>query len=92
MIPDATHALLAGLALACVLGAIWLVQRLVRASGFSPAHRAAGRRLAVQEAIALDARRRLHLVRCDGRMVLLMTGGSEDLVVGWLAAPPGAGP
>ncbi len=40
--------------------------------------------LAVLEALAIDPRRRLHLVRCDERTVLLLTGGAEDLVVGWL--------
>jgi flagellar protein FliO/FliZ len=89
MILDATTVLTAGVALVCVLLAIWLAQRVVRASGFSPGRMNAGRRLAVQEAIALDPRRRLHLVRCDGRHVLLMTGGAQDLVVGWLG-PPGA--
>lgn len=30
--------------------------------------------------------RRLVLVRCDGREALLLTGGAQDVVVGWLAA------
>jgi flagellar protein FliO/FliZ len=38
----------------------------------------------VQDVLALDARRRLHLIRCDKRRVLLLTGGAEDIVVGWL--------
>ncbi len=42
------------------------------------------RRLAARESLPLDARRRLHLVACDGREVLLLTGGSTDVVVGWL--------
>ncbi|MBN8891274.1 MAG: flagellar biosynthetic protein FliO, partial [Rhodospirillales bacterium] len=46
-------------------------------------------RLAVARTLALDPRRRLHLVRCEGRQVLLLTGGAQDIVVGWL--PPGAG-
>jgi flagellar protein FliO/FliZ len=45
-------------------------------------------RLRVQETLALDPRRRLHLVTCDGREVLLLTG-VQDVVVGWL---PGAAP
>jgi flagellar protein FliO/FliZ len=40
--------------------------------------------LAVDETIALDSRRRLHLVRCGGRQVLLLTGGGSDTVVGWV--------
>ena len=30
------------------------------------------------------ARRRLHLVRCEDRRVLVLTGGAQDLVIGWL--------
>lgn len=43
-----------------------------------------GRRLALRESLALDPRRRLVLVACDGREALLVTGGPTDLVVGWL--------
>ena len=49
----------------------------------------AGRRLAVSESLALDPRRRLLLVACDGREALLLTGGPTDLVIGWTA--PGGG-
>lgn len=45
----------------------------------------ASRRLALKETLALDPRRRLLLVACDGREALLLTGGPADLVVGWLA-------
>ncbi len=45
---------------------------------------ASSRRMVVREATALDARRRLHLVACDGRELLLLTGGPNDVVVGWL--------
>jgi flagellar protein FliO/FliZ len=71
--------------LAAVLGALVLLLRGLRAAGVA---RGAGRRLAVEEAVALDGRRRLILVRCDGRGLLLLTGGGQDAVVGWL--PPGA--
>jgi len=33
--------------------------------------------------IALDSRRRLYLIECQGRRVLLLTGGGQDVVVGW---------
>lgn len=39
--------------------------------------------LAVEQVLALDARRRLVLVRCGARRVLLLTGGGSDVVVGW---------
>src|SRR5260370_22581998 len=65
-------------ALAAVLGLIWLVQWLYRvaarsgwlrlplAAGVAPA----SQRLALVQALPIDAKRRLHLVRCDGRQVL----------------------
>jgi flagellar protein FliO/FliZ len=70
-------------ALAAVLGLVWLASRAARWGGL--AQRQTGpRRLVVQDAIALDARRRLTLVRCDDHSVLLLTGGAQDLVVGWV--------
>jgi flagellar protein FliO/FliZ len=63
------------------------VLRGLRAAGVA---RGGGRRLAVEEAIALDGRRRLVLVRCDGRPLLLLTGGAQDTVIGWLPAEPRA--
>ncbi len=47
-----------------------------------------GRRLALLETLALDPRRRLLLVACDGREALLLTGGPTDVVVG-SSAPGG---
>ena len=78
---DHTTWLQAGLALAAVLLLLWLAARGLRASGVAAR---TGRRLAVQEVLAVDARRRLLLVRCDGRDLLLLTGGAQDAVVGWL--------
>lgn len=40
--------------------------------------------LRLEQAIPLDTRRRLLLVRCGARRVLLLTGGTRDVVVGWL--------
>jgi flagellar protein FliO/FliZ len=40
-------------------------------------------RIRIEETLALDARRRLLLVSCNGRAVLLLTG-AQDQVVGWL--------
>jgi flagellar protein FliO/FliZ len=70
-------------ALAAVLGLVWLASRAARWGGLAP-RTTGGRRLVVQDALAIDARRRLTLVRCDDRTVLLLTGGAQDLVVGWL--------
>jgi flagellar protein FliO/FliZ len=85
MFPGLSTILTAIAALAAVLGLILLAARVVRSGGFAaPMPCSDGGRLAVQEVRALDAGRRLHLVRCDGRHVLLLTGGPQDLVVGWL--------
>ena len=73
-----------GLALALAL--VLLVARLARAFGFASAggsvRMGAGRerRLTLSETIALDTRRRLHLVRCDGRDILVLTGGGQDVM------------
>jgi flagellar protein FliO/FliZ len=70
-------------ALALVLALVWLASRAARWGGLAP-RQTGPRRLVVQDAIALDARRRLTLVRCDDRCVLLLTGGAQDVVVGWV--------
>jgi flagellar protein FliO/FliZ len=46
-----------------------------------------GRSLALRESIALDPRRRIHLVQCGARQVILLTGGGQDLVIGWMQDP-----
>ncbi|CAH0236557.1 flagellar biosynthetic protein FliO [Roseomonas sp. CECT 9278] len=83
MTPDISHWLTAAASLLAVIGLVLLGARLLRASGFAPAAKP-GARLGVQETLAIDPRRRLVLVRCDGREVLLLTGGTQDQVVGWL--------
>jgi flagellar protein FliO/FliZ len=80
-----TGLITAAAALAGVLAALVLVLRGLRAAGMA---RATGRRLAVEEAVAIDARRRVVLVRCDGREALLLTGGTQDLMLGWLEPKP----
>lgn len=72
-------------ALAGVVALILLAGRLARRAGLAPPR--GGGRLRIEESIALDARRRLVLLRCDGRALLLMTGGAQDQVVGWLPEP-----
>ncbi len=81
---DSLQTLTAFGALAVVLGLVWLGARGVRAAGL--ARPGSGRRLQLREALALDRTRRLHLVACDGRDLLLLTGGGADVVVAWLPA------
>ena len=76
-------------ALLAVLALIWLAGRMARFGGLAR-RPAAGGLLVVQDVVMLDARRRLHLIRCGERRVLLLTGGAQDVVVGWLE--PGGPP
>lgn len=87
MLIDANTGFTAAVALAGVLVLIWLVGRMARIGGMARRPSGSGS-LAVQDVVALDARRRLHLVRCGGRHVLLLTGGAQDVVVGWLEQEP----
>ena len=75
-------------ALAAVLLLILLIGRLARMTRFGRPGRSGPSRLTLQDSLVLDPRRRLVLVQCDGRSVLLLTGPT-DRVVGWLpdAAP-----
>lgn len=83
---DSLQTLTAVGALGLVLGLVWLFARVVRAAGL--ARQPDGRRLLLWEALVLDRTRRLHLVACDGRDLLVLTGGGADVVVGWLPAGP----
>ncbi len=66
-------------ALAAVLGLIWLAARLARVGGLARVPQSA--RMRVVETLVLDARRRAVLIALDGREVLLLTGGANDLVI-----------
>ncbi len=68
--------------LALIGAATWLFQNAMRRSKPRP-----GRTLILRESIALDPRRRVHLVQCGQRQVVLMTGGGQDLVIGWMQDP-----
>jgi flagellar protein FliO/FliZ len=89
MLSSSTSLLTAMAALAAVLALIWLAGRAARLAGWARRPAPSGRLLSVEDVIALDARRRLHLVRCADRQVVLLTGAGQDLVVGWIdpAAP-----
>lgn len=90
----------AALMLAATLGGILVLARVLQAlrSGQGLALRprllsgaqSTARRLAVEETCAVDAKRRLLLVRCGEQRVLLLTGGPADLVVTVMSPTPGA--
>jgi flagellar protein FliO/FliZ len=70
-------------ALALVLGLAGLLAHLARRSGLAQ-RQAGGGRLAVQSSLALDARRRLLLLRIDGRECAVLTAPGGDTLLGWL--------
>ncbi len=75
-------------ALALVLVLIGLAGRVARWSGLSDKaarNGAGGARLRVVESLRLDPKRRLLLLACDGREALVLAGGGQDVLVGWLA-------
>jgi flagellar protein FliO/FliZ len=69
-----------------VVALIGAVAKLYQFSGWRAQPRS-GRTLILRESIALDPRRRVHLVQCGQRQVVLLTGGGQDLVVGWMQDP-----
>lgn len=89
MVIGSSSILSAVAALLAVLALIWLAGRMARFGGLAR-RPATGGLLVVQDVLVLDARRRLHLIKCEERRVLLLTGGAQDVVVGWLepSGPP----
>ena len=72
-------------ALALVLGLVMLAAGVARRSGLTrlcaPSRT---RRLVVQDFVMLDRARKLTIVSCDGRDLLLLTGPTRETVVRWL--------
>lgn len=91
MIPATASLLTAVAALGAVCGLIWLVRTVACRTGhlrfLTGATAGSSARLAIVQSLALDQRRRLQLVRCDGQHFLLLTGGPQDLMLGFV---PGA--
>jgi flagellar protein FliO/FliZ len=90
MLIDPSSILVAIAALAAVLALIRAGQLLLRRAGLA-APAATGRRLVIIEQIAIDPRRRLLMIGCDGRTLLLLTGGGQDVPLGWVE-PSGTAP
>ena len=83
MVDSATTLLTSAAALAGVVGLILLIGWALRHTSMRKPT-SAERLLIVKDTIALDARRRLYLVQHGDRAVLLLTGGTNDIVVGWV--------
>lgn len=80
------------LALVLVLGLIALLAYAVRRLGFAARSTGArgGRRLGISEILAIDARRRLVLLRRDNVEHLVLLGPTQDLLIETIPAtsPP----
>ncbi|MDA8249456.1 MAG: flagellar biosynthetic protein FliO [Rhodospirillales bacterium] len=76
-------------ALAALAGVVALLLLLRRLLALLPLPLAPPRTgvLALEQVLALDARRRIVLVRCGTRRLLLLTGGPQDVSLGWLEPP-----
>jgi flagellar protein FliO/FliZ len=82
-------------ALAFVLGLIGLLAWLARRFRLGSSRSSGARRLAVVEALAIDPRRKLVLVRCDEAEHLLLLGQDGNQLIqsssGGVLAQPAAG-
>lgn len=77
----------AGASLVAVLALVMLAGRAMRLRG--PAAGADPLALRLTASVALDSRRRLHMVQAPGGAVLLLTGGANDQMLPWPAARTG---
>lgn len=64
----------------------WIDRLTLRLAGLGERRRDAP--MFLEQVLALDPRRRLCLVRCGDRRLLLLTGGPRDVSLGWLTDPP----
>jgi flagellar biogenesis protein FliO len=79
VLPDGLVALVSlGAVLLLILGLSWLAKQVPRWNVAAPANVAAPVLLG---SLALDARRRLHLVEVQGARALVLTGGVTDIIV-----------
>ncbi len=67
-----------GAVLLVILGLSWLAKQ---APGWRPRGAASGEAPMLLGSLALDARRRLHLVEVQGARALVLTGGVTDILV-----------
>jgi flagellar protein FliO/FliZ len=72
------------LAILAIPGVLWRMLRGMRPAMLAMRLRPARRLLAIEEMLPLDGKRRLVMVRCGERNLLLLIGGAQDRVVAWL--------
>lgn len=81
---DAFTYLRAFFALAFVAGLIVLLAAVAKKTGLDrklAGNQGADRKLSVSETLYLDPKRRLVLIKCDGREHLLLLGAAGDLLI-----------
>ena len=71
-------------ALVAVVGMILLVRFGSRLAGFVAPRTNPGGALSLDASLLIDPKRRLCLIGCQGRQLLLLTGGTTDVLLGWL--------
>jgi flagellar protein FliO/FliZ len=77
-------------ALCAVIGLAWFAGLMLRKGWIKwPTAPSPTAPLAIVQTLAIDSRRRLHLVRCEDRQALLLTGGNQDALLGWIDRPKG---
>ncbi len=78
--------------LVAVVGMIGAAAFLARKAGLASLGGASGgkRRLSISEALALDARRRLAILRCDDKEYLVILGPAGETLLGGELSPPAA--
>ena len=82
MAPDDYFRVVFGLIV--VIGLIGVTAMIARKAGLAslPNIGAGKRRLAISESLSIDGRRRLMIVRCDGREHLILLGVQSETVIG----------
>ncbi len=74
-------------AFALVVGLIALLSYVAKRWRGIPTKRGGGRRLQLVEAMGIDAKRRLVIVRADDKEHVLLLGGETDLLLDTLPVP-----
>lgn len=82
MAPDDYFRVIFGLIV--VIGLIGVAAMIARKAGVAslPNIGTRRRRLAISESLSIDGRRRLMIVRCDGREHLILMGAQSETVIG----------
>lgn len=75
-------------ALTAVIIMILLIRFGSRFIGVIPRRPATHGILTLEASLSLDPKRRVNLIGCQGRQLLLLTGGNSDLFLGWLPPTP----